>query len=223
MSRCLPTLSPEPLESWVKRARSGEQRAFAELYLRFETQLGRRVAKSLATELGHHLDAEDILQETFLSAFRALDRHEFRCEAAFLAWLARIAERKVRDALRFHRREKRTPQAGYFERQPGGRAGAPAELSAPAPDLLEDLGERELGRIAARALEELRSDLQAVLLLRELHGLSWREVGERLGQRTVGAARHLHGVACGELARVVKAALGELPLGERAGPAAAQG
>ena len=43
-----------------------------------------------------------------------------------------------------------------------------------------------------------------VVLWRELHEETWHAIAERLGRRTIGAVRHLHGVACGELLRSMK-------------------
>lgn len=200
---------PLPLESLVARARAGDERAYAELFHRYQAPLRHAIAAKLTPELGHHLDADDVLQETFLAAFRALDRHEVRGEASFVAWLARIAERKLRDAVRYCRRDKRTPRAGYFVKALDPAPGRPA-TGEPChdDDPAERLGWRELSRHALRYLAELEPELREVVVLRVCHEVPWHECARRLGRNTIGAVRHLHGTACGEIARRMKLELG---------------
>ncbi len=194
------------LSSLIQLARSGEEAAFRTLYARTHAPLLRHVRLRLGAELGRHLEAEDIVQETFLSAFVALERHEFRSDAAFQAWLGRIADRKLQDAVRFFRREKRTPRSDYFgaNETPGTFEAHAAEPATTAEDPLESLGQRELGRVAARCLGRLAPEARAVVVWREMLDEPWHRIAERLGCRTIGATRHLHGVACDQLARFVK-------------------
>ena len=198
-----------PLQGVIERAQSHDEAAYRELYERYQRPLRRLVSSRLGLELGQHLEAEDVVQETFLAAFQALERHEFRSEPAFFGWLARIAGRKLQDAIRYYRREKRTPRQDYFAGESGpspvrSTSMAGSEPATEPEDMLESLERRELGNLAARCLRHLAPEMRAVVVWRDMHDEPWHRIAERLGRRTVGAARHLHGVACGELARHVK-------------------
>jgi len=209
-----PVASPARLESSqtidrVRRAQRGDPGALDELFADHHDALRRTIARRLGPELRHHLDPDDLVQETFLSAFVALDRYEVRSDATFHGWLVRIAMRKLRDAIRFHRRDKRTPSATYFDATPDPDRGRPGD---PEPnwdeDPLERLGDRELGQIAVRCLRRLAPELRAVVLLRCCAEEPWKRVAERLGGRTVGGVRHLHLQAVGELARQITLSVG---------------
>lgn len=191
----------------VHRAQGGDPAAFEELFHDYAGRLRRAVAKRIGPELIHHLDPDDVVQETFLSAFLALDRYEVREGASFYGWLLRIALRKLRDTVRYHRRDKRTPSATYFEGASEGLARGSGE-----PDVFEDplerLGAHELGQIVLRCLERLAPEQREVVLLRECAEEPWKRVAQLLGGRTVGGVRHLHLQAVGELTRQITLSVG---------------
>src|SRR5436309_6405417 len=89
----------------VRRARDGDREAFEELVRR----TSRRVFARLYLETGDAHRAEDLLQETFLLAFRSL--HRLVDPAGFRPWLLTIAHTALVDAARRDARQKRTPPA----------------------------------------------------------------------------------------------------------------
>jgi len=112
---------------------------------------------------GNRATAEDALQDTFLSVFRALPG--FRADARLSTWMYRIA---VREALRHRAREVSRRVEGMEEEPAAPFAGDPAIR-------------REESEALRRALGQLSADHRAVLSLFAVDGLSHREIGEILG------------------------------------------
>jgi len=148
----------------VERCRRGDLAAFEELY---KAHAGKLFSVAVRM-LGNPADAEDLLQEIFLSAHRKLDG--FRGESALGTWLYRLATNHCLDYLRS--RAARTNQLtdaldderGLFD---AGRGGL-AERSITKMDL-------------ERALAQLPDGCRAAFLLHDVHGLEHREVAEALG------------------------------------------
>ena len=133
----------------VRRACAGDRAAFEELCRGHLP----RIYRVLFRLTGNHEDAEDLCQECFVRAWRALD--VYRAEAAFGAWLERIAVHLARD---HHRaRVRRGPAVTLSEeppaRQAGGAEVARRELQAQLLESLERLPERQRLAIVLRALE----------------------------------------------------------------------
>jgi len=148
----------------VERCRRGELGAFEELY----RQHSGRLFSLAVRMLGNPADAEDMLQEIFLSAHRKLE--SFRGEAALGTWLYRLAMNQILDHVR-------------------SRAARTGQLTDGLDDatLLADasghrLADRAIDRIdLERALAELPEGCRAAFLLHDVEGLEHREVSEVLG------------------------------------------
>ncbi len=87
-------------ESLIERATSGDQDALATLLERVTPDLRARVESRIGKAYRGALDADDILQVTFVEAFMRIDTFENRGAEAFMGWLSRIAENNLRDAIR---------------------------------------------------------------------------------------------------------------------------
>jgi len=148
----------------VERCRRGELGAFEELY---KAHAGRLY--SLACRmLGNPADAEDLLQEIFLSAHRKLD--SFRGESALGTWLYRLGMNQILDHVRSR----------------AGRAGQVTDGLDDASVLADASGhrlaDRAIDRIdLERALAELPEGCRAAFLLHDVEGLEHKEVSEVLG------------------------------------------
>lgn len=148
----------------VERCRRGELGAFEELY----RQHSGRLFSLAVRMLGNPADAEDLLQEIFLSAHRKLE--SFRGEAALGTWLYRLAMNQILDHVR-------------------SRAARSGQLTDGLDDatLLADAGghrlaDRAIDRIdLERALAELPEGCRAAFVLHDVEGLEHREVSEVLG------------------------------------------
>lgn len=156
----------------LARAREGDEDAFAGLVRLHEVNV-RRLAAGLLMDPA---EAEDAAQEVFVRAWRSLGR--FRGDSSFSTWLHRIAVNHCRDLLRARARRRWLSWDGLVEAL-GGRE--PAEAAGPADEATRGAEARdELNRL----LGGLPPDHRAVLVLRELNGMSYAEIGETLGRST---------------------------------------
>lgn len=149
----------------VKDARRGDVDAFEALVRRYE----KRVYALTLRMCGNPADAQEAAQETFLSAWQSLPF--FRGESSFSTWLYRLASNASVDLLR---REKRRRALSLDDEA----------LSLDIPDQrLSPQGEverQELRELIETGLRELPEDYRAVLVLREIHQLSYQEISDTL-------------------------------------------
>jgi RNA polymerase sigma-70 factor, ECF subfamily len=161
----------------IARARSGDADAFRELVERHSRAVFR-VAYRLTGRLE---DAEDVVQETFLRAYRQLARFESR--ANFGTWLHRIASNCAVDLLRARPKREMPEGAETLERLGGGDGDS--ALPSPERSLL---GAQIRDRIAS-ALDRLSPLERAAFALRHFEGLSIEQIGGTLGLGT-SATKH---------------------------------
>ena len=152
----------------VQRARTGDHDAFRELVERYQ----RKIAALALGMLRNREDALDIVQETFTKAYQGLDR--FKGDAAFYTWVYRIAYNLCVDQ---QRRAAKGPQIGL-----DGEEDAPsARADGPHPDEpFARARDAEIARRVRAAIQDLTPDHRAVILLRELEGLSYAEISQVL-------------------------------------------
>jgi RNA polymerase sigma-70 factor (ECF subfamily) len=153
----------DPDRELVERARAGERAAFDLLVARYQRRLLRLVLRLLRDQA----EAEDVVQETFLRAYRALPR--FRGDAAFYTWLYRIALNGARNAIL--RRRQRTGPHGV----------APSQLPAPVPEIGTPesmLLSKQVMQTIDAAMEALPLELRTAIALREIEGLSYEEIAQ---------------------------------------------
>jgi RNA polymerase sigma factor (sigma-70 family) len=164
-------------EELVRQALQGSQRALDELVGRHHTVVYRIVFGIL----GDGDAASDAAQDTFLKAFRALDR--FRGEARFRTWLLTIASNVARGMLRQKERRRERPLDDAPD-VPDQRSDTSGEVSR----------SEEAERVA-ELLSKLPEKQRLAVQLRTQEGLGFREVGEIIGS-TEGAARvnYHHGI-----------------------------
>jgi RNA polymerase sigma-70 factor (ECF subfamily) len=156
----------------VQRCVTGDQQACQEL-----VEAHQRMVYQLALHLLADPDeALDLSQEVFMRVFRTLAR--FRGESAIRTWIYRIAINQARNRQRWWRRRYRAQQISLEEhvRDHGELMTRDAMAS---PD--RQLGQKELGRRLAAALGRLPFDQRSVIVLREIHGLSYAEIAFSLG------------------------------------------
>lgn len=185
-NRMEPRLAQEPLPSeerdlsrdedapLVARARGGDFAAFEILTTKYE----RRVYGLARRVLRHREDAEEVVQQTFLSVIEHLEG--FRADARFSTWLLRIATNHALALLR--RRAVRTTLPLGGDRQDDSYEGLPhPEFIAvwrETPDQIAQ--QRETRQAIDAALEELDDKYRLVFLLRDVEGLSTAETAEAL-------------------------------------------
>jgi RNA polymerase sigma factor (sigma-70 family) len=173
MARLLPNVSAatSPTDhELVRGVRRGEDSAFEELFCRYRGRLRSYVSGIL----GDSDRAEDVVQEVFISALRRLRATER--PIAFRPWIYQIAKNACIDELRRTRRSREVPLDPGLEWLDGTSdlpaPGPGPEVAVESKQQLEDL------RGALRGVSELH---HRILILRELEGLSYDEIGTRLG------------------------------------------
>lgn len=187
-------LEPELTASYelVDRAQAGDMQAYNRLFERYYERVLRIVRIRLGRGLKRFVEAEDILQETFIAAVRTFDRFEMRHEASLIAWMARLAENKIREAADYHhalKRDRRRDRALVYVRD--AMASGSLQMDLPSPIELPDqlASKQELTGLLEECLAELSEDQREVILLRLYHKGSWTWVAEQTGRPTDAAAR----------------------------------
>src|SRR4030095_10952035 len=156
-------------EELVARAKGGDEDSFNQLILRWE----RPIYALAYRVIGREEDARDVVQETFLRAFRALPG--FKGQAKFSSWLYRIALNLCRDWMR---RQKRTPTV----QMPEGID--PVELAAekgPVESIEDLVARRELSEVVEEAMALLPEEQRTAIILKEYHGMTFQEIAELQG------------------------------------------
>jgi RNA polymerase sigma-70 factor, ECF subfamily len=158
--RCLARMAPDPDTALVDRSRAGDLDAFAALVERHQDVVRRVAARVVGAG-----DADDVTQDAFLRAFHRLGR--FRGEGSFRAWLLQITYNTALTAL-----DRRRP---VTEAVDGDGDGAPADSDRRRMPV-EQLEDGERRRRLELKLRSLRPAHRAVLVLRDVEGLSYDEI-----------------------------------------------
>jgi RNA polymerase sigma-70 factor (subfamily 1) len=172
----------------IERVRAGDQDAFAGLFERYRRRLAVLIHYKLSDELRGSLEVDDLLQETFLRAFRDIGHFNYRSPGSFLRWLASIADHVVIDAARTHGRLRRAGEAVPF--RSASNPGGPEPLDTKTPSRI--LARQEaLDGLLAR-LNALPDEYRQAILMAKMEGLSTQEMAERLGRSREATALLLH-------------------------------
>ncbi len=179
--RAIPTTAAQAEESLVSRLRAGEEAAFEEVVREYGGAL-LGLARRL---LGNAEDAQEALQEAFLSAFRKLD--QFTGASRFSTWLHRIV---VNASLMKLRKRRSRPEVSIERLLPGYmKNGHHLDPPAPWKDRAEVMLQREETRHRVReSIDELPEKYRTVLQLRDIEGLNTEETAELL-ELEIGAVK----------------------------------
>jgi RNA polymerase sigma-70 factor, ECF subfamily len=158
----------------VERAQKGDQDAFRVIFERY-----RRRAYGLALGVVHNPDAAlDVVQEAFLRAFRHI--HAFEGNASVYTWLYRIV---MNVAIDHTRKVGRARTVDYDDAVAHLESEAPADLAALVPQMVrgnpaKEIQRREIREKIDEALAKLSPNHRAILILREIDGLSYEEMAK---------------------------------------------
>jgi RNA polymerase sigma-70 factor (ECF subfamily) len=174
----------------LRLAREGPGEALNELLEGYRNYLRILASTCFHRDLKGKADPSDVVQETLLKVHENF--HQFRgaTEAEWMAWLRKILVRSLADFQREFARDRRNvAQERSLERLVNHSSAALRSLGpAAGPSPSEQAQRRELGALVADALAGLEPEDRDVVILRNLHELDWRRIGERTG-RSPDAAR----------------------------------
>ena len=156
---------PSDLEL-VRRAQRNERGAFDLLVLKYQ----HKVIKLVARLLRDPSEAEDVAQEAFVKAYRALG--SFRGDSAFYTWLYRIAVNTARNAIASRQRRPLDYEAELSESEQLNLASRLRDSDTPEATALSE----EIRETVNEAIEQLPEDLRTAIVLREVEGLSYEEI-----------------------------------------------
>ena len=153
----------------VERVQAGERQAFDLLVSKYQRRLLRLVARVVHDPA----EAEDVVQETFIKAFRAL-RH-FRGDAAFYTWLYRIGINTAKNHLVTQsRRVPASTPADAAAAEALGEGDGLRDINTPE----SMLASKQIAQTVNAAMDALPVDLRMAILLREIEGLTYEEISD---------------------------------------------
>ncbi|MEY2777843.1 MAG: hypothetical protein RLY30_1941 [Pseudomonadota bacterium] len=157
----------------VDRVKAGDQQAFALLVTKYQ----RKVIRLIARLIRDPAEVEDVAQEAFLKAYRALP--QFRGESAFYTWLYRIAVNTAKNHLVAQGRRP-IPMSSFQDDDDDGEPFAADEAIADIQTPDSVLLSRQIAETVNRAIEALPVELRTAVTLREIEGLSYEEIAEAM-------------------------------------------
>lgn len=154
----------------VARTLAGDDRAFELLVIKYQRRIQRLIARMV-----RDVDlVEDIAQESFIRAYRAL--HQFRGDAQFYTWLYRIAVNTAKKTLLDLKHDPLLTEAALRPAGDDDETFQPGNepIAEETPESL--LAAREIAAAVQAALEALPEDLRQAVTLREIEGLSYEDI-----------------------------------------------
>ena len=168
---------------WIRRSRDGDAQAYRHLVERYQNPIYRLVSGLLGYD---HGNVDDVVQEVFVKAYFSLRR--FREEAAFATWIYRIAVNRVRDEAR--RASRHVSLDTNFSEEARQALQGLWNQTGNQEDENPDVSE-SLQRCVSQAIAALPDKLRTVVMLKDLEGLSYQEVGQIL-KCSVGTVKSRH-------------------------------
>ena len=169
-----PPQADKPVDSdamLVERTVAGDQKAYELLVIKYQRRIQRLIGRMV-----RDVDlVEDIAQETFIRAYRALA--QFRGDAQFYTWLYRIAVNTAKKALMELKRNPTVSENSFKSGDEDETSPLENELtSVETPEAL--LASKEIAGMVNAAMEALPEELRQAITLREIEGLSYEEISE---------------------------------------------
>ncbi|BAU58317.1 RNA polymerase sigma factor RpoE [Halorhodospira halochloris] len=162
------TISREADRELVKRAQAGDKQAYDVLVLRYQQKLVKLIGRYVRDPQ----EAQDVGQEAFIKAYRALD--SFRGDSSFYTWLYRIGVNTAKNHLVA---QNRRPPDSDVDAEDAERFDIDTVLrDQDTPEA--EVAREEIERAVVGAIEALPEELQTAITLRELEGLSYQEISQ---------------------------------------------
>ncbi len=171
----------------VTLAKDGDRAALEKLCRVYGERVHWIVRYRMGGEIRSKLDSMDVVQDAFVLALQDLDDFTYRDEGDFLRWMSGIVENRIRDNLKKLHAGKRNihnevPLRDCMPTTKTSPAGAAGPIATTTPSVIvsqkEDLDKLE------KAIGQLRPEYREAIILRKIEGLSYKEIGDRLGKST---------------------------------------
>jgi RNA polymerase sigma-70 factor (ECF subfamily) len=204
---------PEPTstQALLQRVQAGDQQALNDLYNRYLMRVLAAVRARLGAELRGKLESWDVVQDALLASLKNVPSFDQTSEGAFLNWLAKVVENRIRDQLDYFRAEKRDhrlerPVPGARSPEDSAPLDIPDRSCAPTPSQVLILSE-DLARLE-QAMDQLPEESRELIVAVKIEGRSYQEIAHALG-KTPDAVRMQVKRALLALAQAFRALEGE--------------
>jgi RNA polymerase sigma-70 factor, ECF subfamily len=162
----------------VERAQQGDKRAFELLVIKYHRKLGRLLSRMVRDAA----EVEDITQETFIKAYRALPG--FRGESAFYTWLYRIGVNTAKNYLVAHKRQPVSSDVQAEDAENYAEGDLLRDIATPDAELQT----KQIAKAVNEAVDALPDELRTAITLREIEGMSYEEIAQ-LMECPIGTVR----------------------------------
>jgi RNA polymerase sigma-70 factor (ECF subfamily) len=168
----------------VRQAALGDADALQRLLVYYHAPLSNVISARMDGALRRHVDADDILQQAYIAAFRSIQDCTFEGPGGFYKWLERIALDRLKDTQRNLQRKKRDISR-VLSGPPAGATSYPdllVRLTAPGSTPSQHLAKREASAALLSSLARLTDEQRVAVRMRVLEGRSAAEVAGQLGK-----------------------------------------
>lgn len=163
--------TPQELDlELVRRVQRGESAAFDVLVRKYQ----HRIVALIGRYIADWSECQDVAQDTFVRAYRAIG--SFRGDAQFYTWLHRIAVNTAKNHLAAHNRRPPTDDIEVSDAEQYDSGIRLRDTDTPERELMR----QQMERTVMRAVEALPEELRVAITLREVDGLSYEEIAQRM-------------------------------------------
>ena len=157
-------------QALVERAQKGDKRAFELLVIKYQRKLGRLLSRMVRDAA----EVEDITQETFIKAYRALPG--FRGESAFYTWLYRIGVNTAKNYLVGRKRQASSTDVQAEDAENYEEGDMLRDVATPDAELQT----KQIAQAVNSAVDALPDELRVAITLREIEGMSYEEIAQMM-------------------------------------------
>lgn len=157
-------------QALVERAQKGDKRAFELLVIKYQRKLGRLLSRMVRDAA----EVEDITQETFIKAYRALPG--FRGESAFYTWLYRIGVNTAKNYLVARKRQPTSSDVLAEDAENYEEGDLLRDVATPDAELQT----KQIAQAVNSAVDILPEELRVAITLREIEGMSYEEIAQMM-------------------------------------------
>jgi RNA polymerase sigma-70 factor (ECF subfamily) len=174
----VPLETPTSTFTLLEKARAGDEEALSRAFEKYRRRLAVLVHFKLSPRAREFSEVEDVVQETYLRAFRDLGGFQYQSDGSFFKWLSAIADHVIVDRVRYQSRERRAGEEVPFRSASNPAGPEPADTKTPSRLFAQqEAVERLLSRLSL-----LPEDYRQAILMAKIEGLSTAEMAERLGK-----------------------------------------